>query len=423
MMSSLSILKQSVDGFANELLAFQEFLRTFQEDPEEPLKFIDLFCGVGGFHQALASLGCKCVLACDIDEKCRDVYFKNYGIQPHTDVTQLDTATMPDFDILCGGFPCQAFSHAGKQGGFEDTRGTLFRDVARILKDKQPRYFLLENVKNLVGHDEGRTWATIYASLTEVGYTTYKDPVVLSPHQIGVPQHRERVLIVGIRTDLLQGRSLPAFPTHPPSACSLHTILLEDDQVPPETRLNESDISVLNVWETFIQHFKSVGIKLPSFPLWSDDWDSDYDLKDLPGWKAKFVKQNRDFFTTHHGFLHPWLTNARTVSAFKGAKRKLEWQCGIFEHADSLWTLLFQFRPSGIRVKRATYSPALVALAQIVYVGEKKRKLSPREVARLQSFPDSFQLPTSPSVAYKQFGNSVNVDVIRFAAKHMLSIR
>jgi DNA (cytosine-5)-methyltransferase 1 len=104
-----------------------------------------------------------------------------------------------------------------------------------------------------------------------------------------------------------------------------------------------------------------------------------------------------------------------------GAKSKFEWQAGAFQAEDSLWRLLFQFRPSGIRVKRATYSPALVALAQIVYVGEKRRKLCPREVARLQSFPDSFQLPAAPAVAYKQFGNSVNVEVIKFAMRHILT--
>ena len=109
--------------------------------------FIDLFCGIGGFHQAMTMLGGKCVLACDIDKHCREVYEKNYGIKPEPDVTKLDT--LPDFDVLCGGFPCQAFSHGGKQLGFEDTRGTLFRDVARILKDKQPKYFILENVKNI----------------------------------------------------------------------------------------------------------------------------------------------------------------------------------------------------------------------------------------------------------------------------------
>lgn len=386
-------------------------------------KFIDLFCGIGGFHQAMANLGGTCVLACDIDEKCREVYFQNYGLKPEPDVTKLDTSKMPDFDVLCGGFPCQAFSHSGKQLGFQDTRGTLFRDVARILKDKQPKYFLLENVKNLKGHDEGHTWNVIYNALTEVGYVTYDTPIVMSPHHLGVPQHRERVLILGVRKDLLGAGGLPAIPAvAPPKNIHISSVLDKTEDGKEAYRLSASDIAVLEKWETFVQHFKSAGIKLPTFPLWSDSWDSTESFATVPEWKQKFIRQNREFYTSYKDWLAPWLRDARALDAFKGARRKFEWQCGAFQGTDSLWNLLFQFRPSGIRVKRANYSPALVAMAQIVYVGEKRRKLSPREVARLQSFPDTFQLPASSATAYKQFGNAVNVEVIQWAARHLFTM-
>lgn len=418
-----------------------------------PFKFIDLFCGIGGFHQALASFGGQCVLACDIDTKCREVYKNNYGIEPKEDVTKLVSAEIPDFDILCGGFPCQAFSHAGKQDGFEDTRGTLFRDICRILRDKQPKYFLLENVKNLKGHNKGDTWKTIYKCLTESGYTTYETPIVVSPHQLGVPQHRERVIIMGWRNDVLPPGGLPAIPkVSPPANISIENVLMDDVDIPQGTALTATEMDVLTLWESFIQHFKTKGVKLPTFPMWSDDWDSTYDLsvevvgnnedevdedrddddgedKDcttknfkIPEWKQKFIRQNREFYATHKSFLEPWLIKARECPSFLGAKRKLEWQAGKFQADDSIWKLLFQFRPSGIRVKRANYSPALVAMAQIVYVGHKKRKLCPREVARLQSFPDSFKLPLSAATAYKQFGNSVNVEVIKFATRILLGL-
>ena len=386
------------------------------------LTFIDLFCGIGGFHQALSSLGATCVLACDIDPKCRAVYQDNYGLEPRPDITKLVSTDIPDFDILCGGFPCQAFSHSGKQQGFEDTRGTLFRDVCRILREKKPKYFLLENVKNLTGHDDGKTWATIYKSLTDSGYTTYETPVVVSPHQLGVPQHRERVLILGTRNDLVPATGLVPF--SPPlrgAEPSLSTILVDDKDVPAGMGLSAEDLEILGLWETFVQHFKRAGAKLPTFPLWSEEWDATYDIIALPTWKQKFILQNRLFYRDNRAFLEEWLKEARVHETFTHARSKLEWQSGAFQATDSLWTLLFQIRPSGIRVKRANYSPALVAMSQIVYVGEKKRKLCPREVARLQSFPDTFRLPASQSVAYKQFGNSVNVEVIRYAAKHLLT--
>ena len=387
-----------------------------------PLKFIDLFCGIGGFHLALKSLfpTAQCVLACDIDAKCREVYKDNYGIEPKPDVTKLVASEIPDFDILCGGFPCQAFSHAGRQGGFEDTRGTLFRDVARILREKMPKYFILENVKNLKGHDGGRTWEVIHKSLVESGYTTYDEPIVLSPHQIGVPQHRERVFILGIRNDLVQGRALRPFPTPVVGQTDITTILEPDTVDTSGYKISESDVKVLSLWEELVQDFKRRGVKLPTFPMWSDCWDTTDENAEDPDWKKKFIHQNREFYRAHLTFLRPWLEKARRLAAFTGARRKFEWQCGEFRGADSLWTLLFQFRPSGIRVKRATYSPALVAMAQIVNVGAKKRKLTPRECARLQSFPDTFKLPTSDSVAYKQFGNSVNVAVIKHMVDFMM---
>jgi len=382
-------------------------------------KFIDLFCGIGGFHVALSSLGAECVLACDIDEKCRAVYKDNFGMEPKADIIELKSENIPPFDILCGGFPCQAFSHAGKQGGLEDTRGTLFREICRILKDHQPKYFLLENVKNLKGHDKGKTIQIIYKSLREVGYTTHSEPIVLSPHHIGVPQHRERVFILGIRNDLVTNQSINPFPSLKPVKTDISSILESNAKVPANLKISDTDISVLNLWDDFIQHFKKINVKLPTFPIWSDDWDSTYTITDLPEWKKKFITSNRAFYAEHKQFLEPWLNKARANTSFIGSRRKFEWQCGIFQPKDSLWNLLFTFRPSGIRTKRTNYSPALVAMAQIVNIGSQKRKLSPREVARLQSFPDSFKIHTSNSVAYKQFGNSVNVAVIKRMAEFL----
>jgi len=389
--------------------------------PLEGLNFIDLFSGIGGFHLALSSLGANCVLACDIDKKCREVYKNNFGIEPKEDITKLKTEEIPPFDILCGGFPCQAFSHAGKQGGFEDTRGTLFQEICRILKACKPKYFLLENVKNLKGHDGGRTIKVIYENLHLAGYDTYNGPILLSPHHLGIPQHRERVFLLGIRKDIVNGRNAIIFPAINPIKTDISSILEPEALESCRSHLSPSDISVLELWEEFIQHFKKAEVKLPTFPLWSDDWDSTYDLKGLPDWKQRFITNNRKFYNDSKVFLEPWLQKARNNEAFAGARRKFEWQCGSFKNNDSLWSLLFTFRPSGIRTKRTNYSPALVAMAQIVNVGSRKRKLSVREVARLQSFPDTFKVAGSDSVAYKQFGNSVNVEVIKRMAKFLVT--
>ncbi|MCP4912791.1 MAG: DNA (cytosine-5-)-methyltransferase [Oligoflexia bacterium] len=163
-------------------------------------KFIDLFAGIGGFHQSLESFGGECVFASEWEKNAAHVYELNYGIKPHGDITQIHEREIPKHDVLCAGFPCQAFSISGKQLGFEDTRGTLFFDVARIIKFHQPRIVLLENVKNFVRHDKGNTLNVVLKTLEELGYTAHYK--VLKSSHFGVPQARERVYITGIRKDL-----------------------------------------------------------------------------------------------------------------------------------------------------------------------------------------------------------------------------
>jgi DNA (cytosine-5)-methyltransferase 1 len=157
--------------------------------------FVDLFCGIGGFHQAASSLGMTCVWACDIDPACRRAYAANYGIEPFDDVTRACPEDVPPHDFLLAGFPCQPFSIIGERRGFADTRGTLFFEIARLLKAKRPQAFVLENVKMLAGHDQGRTLATILRTLESLGYCT--DWKVLNALQFGLPQRRERTFIVG----------------------------------------------------------------------------------------------------------------------------------------------------------------------------------------------------------------------------------
>lgn len=164
------------------------------------IKFIDLFCGLGGFRLALEKQKCKCVFSSDIDEAVSKVYENNFGEYPSGDITKIDAKDIPEFDILCGGFPCQSFSIAGKRLGFEDIRGTMFFEVARILRERQPKAFILENVKGLTNHDKGKTLDVILNTLKDLGYDyVYK---VLNSSNYGIPQSRERWYCVGVRKDL-----------------------------------------------------------------------------------------------------------------------------------------------------------------------------------------------------------------------------
>lgn len=164
------------------------------------LKFVDLFCGLGGFRIALEKQNCNCVFSSDIDKAVAKVYENNFGEYPSGDITKIDSKDIPDFDILCGGFPCQSFSIAGKRLGFEDSRGTMFFEVARILKEKKPKAFILENVKGITNHDGGKTLKTILDILNDLGYTYVHK--VINAKDIGIPQNRERWYCVGVRKDL-----------------------------------------------------------------------------------------------------------------------------------------------------------------------------------------------------------------------------
>lgn len=389
-------------------------------------KFIDLFCGIGGFHQALSDLGGECVFACDIDRDCRKTYMRNYGIDPVGDITKTDAADIPPHDVLCAGFPCQAFSKAGKRLGFSDqTKGTLFFDVVRILKHHMPKYALLENVRNLASHDNGNTWKVIRETIDDAGYNIGEEPVIFSPHYIGIPQHRERVFIMCVRKDI---GKIPSFRVdlNKIPGCTINSVLLDDGEIQnvDDYRLSSEQVELIDIWNEFL-----CGIsykRLPGFPIWTDcfkamnEIEEQYgELKTLPEWKQSHIRKNHELWINNREFISGWLTRARKNRLFFGAKAKLEWQAGQCENPN-LWNHIMQFRPSGIRVKSGTYFPALVAITQTSVVGPRKRFLTPRECARLQSFPDTFQYDDNERQAYKQFGNSVNVAVVRLFAKFLL---
>ena len=160
-------------------------------------KFIDLFAGIGGFRLGFEKAGYECVFSNEIDKNCQTVYESNFSEKPFDDVTQINTNKLPDFDVLVAGFPCQPFSISGKKQGFKDTRGTLFFDICRIINAKNPKVVVLENVKNLIYHDNGNTFKTIIQTLEDMEYSvSYK---LLNSKDFGVPQNRERIIIVGIK--------------------------------------------------------------------------------------------------------------------------------------------------------------------------------------------------------------------------------
>ncbi|MBN2824079.1 MAG: DNA (cytosine-5-)-methyltransferase [Campylobacterales bacterium] len=308
------------------------------------VKFIDLFAGIGGFHQAMSQFGAECVFASEWDKNASQTYAENYGIKPYGDITQIEAHEIPVHDMLCGGFPCQAFSISGKQKGFEDTRGTLFFDIARIVEHHRPKVLLLENVRNFEKHDGGKTLQTVVGTLKELGYNVSYQ--VLNASHFGLPQNRERIFIVGFREDLnIQHFEFPK-PTH--KQVSLLDIL-EDN--PIEAKIIERDDIV------FTREFK------PKPNLFGE--------LDLPNRPIQI------------GYLNKGGQGERIYS------------------------------PYGHAITLSAYGGGAGAKTGLYHIDGKVRKLSLRECARVQGFPDSFKIVSSHTQSYKQFGNSVAVNVLK----------
>ena len=383
---------------------------------ENGFKFIDLFAGIGGFHQALTQLGGECVYASEINAETAKTYKENYGIDALSDITKINPEDIPQFDVLCAGFPCQSFSKAGARKGFNDARGVLFFDIVRILQYhnlmyKSPTYVILENVKNLVSHDKGNTWKRIRQELINLGYNVVDNPLVVSPHYLDVPQLRERAVILAVKKDYFDKTIDVKIPVKARNTCSIDSVLIKHDTKEYKLqsfRISEYEEKVLSIWDEFI---KGINRKIIGFPIWSDVFFHKIDTSKFPQWKKDFVEKNQQLYKDNKDFIDKWYNANNKLKDIKKTHRKFEWQ--VNGTIDSVFKGIIQFRPSGVRVKQPTEFPALVAMVHVPIIGEQKRYLTPREAANLQSFPESFKIDNNMKLAYKQFGNAVNVKVIK----------
>lgn len=427
-------------------------------------RFIDLFAGVGGFHHALSApeFGGQCVFASDVDDSCREVYAATWPSMPrdaiHGDIRNFTLSEdgserslvdlrqlIPDHDVLCAGFPCQPFSKSGAQKGILDSaRGTLFFDIIKIVQAKQPQFLLLENVRNLAGPRHSGTWATIVETLRELGYRVSGDPVVFSPHLLpeelgGRPQSRDRVFILATRAEA--GSVLKESPlirrgpvgNWNPNDWDIEDWLLDDAEIEnlDDYRLRDEEIAWLDAWQHFVRGIPSDD--LPGFPIWVDAFTDRPEIdEDTPAWKADFLRKNSAFYLQHRSFIRSWLRKSwipgkgYRVADFPSSRRKFEWQARVAQPRAvdrDLWKLTIHFRPSGVRVKPATYLPALVAITQTSIIGSRRRRITPVEAGRLQGLPDVVfpNAGVDDATAYKQAGNGVNVGTVQFVAAHLFA--
>lgn len=365
---ALSSAHRSYTQTVSDLLAEEEaqlYLNQWKAPKFAPREntqftFIDLFAGIGGFRLALQELGGRCVFTSEWETKAQETYFENFGDIPYGDITAQETkAAIPkEFDVLCAGFPCQAFSIAGKRGGFEDTRGTLFYDVAEIIKQRRPKAVFLENVKGLVNHKSGKTLNTILNVLRNDLDYIVPDPQILNAKHYGVPQNRERIFIVGFRKeDYNEAAENFQYPKPSKKKVTIKNIL-EKDPVPARYYLSKQYLN------TLIEHKRRHAEKGNGFGY-------------------EIIREDE-------------IANAIVVGGM-GRERNLV-----------------------IDDRLTDFTPETHIKGEINRQGI--RKMTPREWARLQGFPDEFEFPVADVHCYKQLGNSVAVPAIKATAEQLLEI-
>lgn len=523
--------------------------------------FVDLFCGIGGFHQALIKINPKnkCVLGCDIDKKVRDTYLKNYGesilfidnirtltdylfssnekvkeiekkiesrnsylnkvsksilnikynLDNETNLTNINkfkndlkkkekkiieyensildlynelfklrdiiknddkilhnkklklfenhiNSQFPSkVDIICGGFPCQPFSNGGKKLALEDDRGDLFFNILYLTRVKKPKFMFLENVKHLIKVKDGQIFQLILKTLNENGYFVHIN--ILSPHQLGIPQQRERIIFSCVRQDLYDNKCKYLKKNklkNPEFASPIHLNInidkdnekdIEQDfnkifkstDVDTEKYKISNDLEdILNIWNEIFEFIEVGEMLTPTILV--DHLDKEYfvmnktntePLKDKNNkyiikpeykkeflgfrtWEKEYIEKNKRIYYKYKKHWDKWLKKNKDKLQAREIYRKLEWQAGVIRENETIWDHFINPRQSGIRIKKSKYFPTLVAIVQTPIYGKEKRYLTPRECARLQSFPDSFILNKDDHIAYKQLGNAVNVDVV-----------
>lgn len=405
-------------------------------------RFVDLFAGIGGFHQAMRFLGGECVMAAEINKECVETYKLNFTTiegDVRGDVNTIAPETIQPFDVLCAGFPCQPFSKAGAQKGFNDEkRGNLFYKIMDIL-DGHPevKFIILENVRNLA--DKTENWGIITQELMKRNFYITEEPIILSPSDFGIPQIRERVYILGIRKDIRNVNILTNGFIHIDDLkldkyrkqCKMGAAWsILEDEVSDDYIISPEQELMIDAWDEFRIN---VGIGTIGYPIWIDsfgigenDTEKVYSAQgyaSMPDWKKNFLRHNRDLYLDNRDFIDEWVERFDMMNRIKLYK-KFEWNCG--EDITNIRESLLQIRQSGIRAKRPTFYPSLVAMVNTPIIWDENkghyRKITPREAANLQNFHKAYKFSGSDKTIYRQLGNSVNVRILKILGKSLFAL-
>lgn len=418
------------------------------------MRFIDLFAGLGGFHHGMSNAGgFECVFASELDPELRELYEFNYGLKTWGDIRKVDEDCVPEHDVLCAGFPCQPFSLAGSKRGTEcPESGRLIDDVLRIAKSRRPEFLILENVPNILTITNGLFWQYINTAFEQLGYKLiYK---IISPEDIGVPQNRRRLFIVGsLNHDLLKLFEWP----QSQDRISLQDIL--DDSLPHKPLELKKRVQLMK-WQQFLSSC-NLPEEMPSLSVSAQEFGATYPIdfsnltisdlrgykgaygqnlrdcktwndllskipsycrktKRVPGWLIKSVDYSRNIYSQNAKFLDEW---SKDFNKQHNSWQILEWRG--YKTKRLLNDHILQFRASGIRVMKPQRAPSLIAMTatQVPIIGSKMRYISKYEAAKLQNLHGLAKIPSNDFRAFKAFGNAVNAKIVELIALNIKRIK
>ena len=418
------------------------------------MKFIDLFAGLGGFHLALSQQGHNCVYASEIENSLREFYKKNFNIYPEGDITKIKISKIPHHHILCAGFPCQPFSKAGNSKGFNHkVAGKMFFYLLKVIKSHQPKYLFLENVPNLIAHNNGLTWSFMKKKIMKLGYQV--DQKIISPLDFNVPQTRDRLYIIA-RKKKLNGFKWPE--KLKPKNNLKNYLSKKPINI---RRISKQKEEAINLWKDLLSKIPKKNY-LPN-PLWSMEFGATYPYKDqtpysmklsdlqklkgkfgisfknmskkqifenlpnyakvktqkFPTWKIRMIRRTREFYEINKKWVDKFLP--KIIDLKYEAYQKLEWNCQGDKF--NFVKKIISFRGSGIRIRRSNSSPTLISAStsQIPYLPWKKRYLSIDECLKIQGFEKLKHFPTTIDKFYPAIGNAVNVKVVSKIARNLFN--
>ncbi|QHX36783.1 DNA (cytosine-5-)-methyltransferase [Spiroplasma sp. BIUS-1] len=375
------------------------------------MKFINLFSGIGAFNQAMKKFDGECVWSCEKNNYSLETYKKNFGIVASKDIRGINVKEIPDHDVLLCSLPPKTFNKSEEKSWYEYSDTDLLFEMTKVIENKNPKYVLFENIKNLAVNENGKTWKKLKEMLNKMGYTTTEKPLLLSPHHFGIPQAKPRSFVAAIKKEFVKDKKFEINfrKKVKKTQNSIETVINRADQYDLKLyEITPNEKEILDAWNDFI---KNVEVKDLDFPIWTDHFKTASRIVEkMPISKQNVINKNKELYINNVKFIDSWLAKNYDILRTKSAYRKLDWKSDV--NIKNIYDGLIQIKASGIKIQKPNLVQNINSITEVPIYGPMKRRLTLRECARLQSLPEEFEITQNIKQAYKQLNNTVNVTVV-----------